>query len=427
MSLGGLWRQPDFLRLWTGQTVSSLGSVVTRTALPLTALIVLQAQPAELGLLAAAGAAPALLVGLLAGVWVDRMRRRPLMIAADVGRAALLLTIPLAALTGVLHIEWLLVVAFLVGGLAVLFDISYQAYVPSLVQADQLVEANSKIGVSDSVAEIGGAALGGALVQAITAPLAILVDAVSFLVSALSLAWIRTPEPVPSAEQEGSWLAQARAGIETVRRDGSLLALAGASASFYLFGGFFGALYDLYALRYLGVTPGMLGLLVAAGGVGALLGAAASRPALARWGYGRVLIVTLAGRVFTGLLTPLATEPGSQAVALLLAGQLLGDFLLSMYFVAALSLRQAIAPPSRLGRVNATMAFLEQGLSPIGLLAGGLIGQAIGPRITLALGALAGLTGAWIVFRSPIRRMVSLAAAQVREEDDLPDRRPAGQ
>jgi MFS family permease len=423
----GLWRHPDFLRLWAGQTVSSLGSVVTRTALPLTAVLVLQSQPAELGLLAAAGALPALLVGLAAGVWVDRMRRRPLMIAADIGRAIFLLSIPLAAVAGILRIEWLLVAAFLVGGLTVIFDVAYQAYVPSLVRPDQLAEANGKIGVSDSIAEIGGSALGGALVQAITAPLAILVDAVSFILAAMSLAWIRTAEPVPSAAEAGSWLEQARAGVETVRRDGSLLALAGASASFYLFGGFFGALYDLYALRYLAVTPALLGLLVAAGGVGALLGAAATRPAVVRWGYGRILIVTFAVKSLAGLLIPLAAGPGATAIALLLAGQLFGDYALSMYFVAALTLRQAIAPPSRLGRVNATMAFLEQGVAPLGLLAGGFIGQALGPRGALALGAAGGLSGAWILFRSPIRRTVLLPTAQVREEDDFADGRPVGQ
>ncbi|HSB90595.1 MAG TPA: MFS transporter [Anaerolineales bacterium] len=427
MKLRGLWHHPDFLRLWAGQTVSSVGSVVTRTALPLTAVLVLQSQPAELGLLAAAGALPALLVGLAAGVWVDRVRRRPLMMAADLGRSILLLTIPLAAVAGVLRIGWLFVVAFLAGGLTVIFDVAYQAYVPSLVRSDQLAEANSKIGVSDSIAEIGGSALGGVLVQAITAPMAILVDAASFVLSAFSLAWIRTPEPVPSASEGGSWLKQARAGVETVRRDGSLLALAGASASGTLFGGFFGALYDLYALRYLAITPALLGLLVASGGVGALLGAAATRPAVARWGYGRILIVTFAAKSLAGLLIPLAAGPGVTAVVLLLTAQLFGDFALSMYFIAALTLRQAIAPPARLGRVNATMAFLEQCVAPLGLLAGGFIGQALGPRGALALGAAGGLSGAWILFRSPIRRTALLPTAQVREEDDFADGRPVGQ
>jgi MFS family permease len=395
---GNLWRHPDFLRLWVGQTVSSVGSVITREALPLTAILVLDAQPGELGILAAAGALPALLIGLFAGVWVDRVRRKPLMIGADLGRALILATIPAAAVAGILRMEWLMTAAFLAGGLTVVFNVAYATYLPSLVRPDQLVEGNSKLGVSDSLAEITGSAAGGALVQAITAPLAILADALSFVVSAISLAGIRTAEAQPRPETTGTWLSEARAGVTTVRDDPRLRSLVGASASFYLFGGFFGALYDLYALRYLAITPAVLGLLVASGGVGALLGAAATGSAVRRWGYGRVLVGAFAAKGLAGFLVPLAAAPGAGAVALLLAAQLFGDFALSMYFVAAISLRQAVAPPAKLGRVNATTEFIEQGIAPLGLLAGGFLGQWLGPRFALSLGAAGSVLGtAWLV------------------------------
>ena len=167
---GSLWRQPDFMRLWVGQTVSSVGSVITREALPLTAILVLDAQPADLGILAAAGALPALLIGLFAGVWVDRVRRKPLMIGADLGRALILVTIPAAALAGILRMEWLMTAAFFAGGLTVVFNVAYATYLPSLVRPDQLVEGNSKLGVSDSLAEITGSAGGGAPGPGDTAP-----------------------------------------------------------------------------------------------------------------------------------------------------------------------------------------------------------------------------------------------------------------
>src|SRR5262249_23335746 len=198
---GGLWSHHDFMRLWAGQTVSQLGSTVTREALPYTAILALGATPIQMGLLGAAGAAPLLLLGLLAGVWVDRLRRRPVMIAADLGRAVLLLSVPGAYLLGLLRIEQLYVVAALVGVLSVFFDVAYQAFLPSLVQREQIFEGNSKLGMSGSVAEIAGPPLGGTLVQLVGGPVTILLDALSFVFSARSLLRIRAPEPAPAAPE----------------------------------------------------------------------------------------------------------------------------------------------------------------------------------------------------------------------------------
>jgi MFS family permease len=206
MPFTGLWRNRDFMPLWAGQTISKFGSQIGDGALQFAAILVLGASPVQLGLLAAARTAPVLLFGLLAGAWVDRLRRRPILIAADLGRGLLLCSIPAAALLGVLGMEQLYIVTALVSLMSLFFDVAYQSYLPALVRRDQLVEGNSKLSISDSVAEIAGPPLGGGLVQLISAPLAILIDALSFLASALALALIRVREPVPPpAQRQHIW------------------------------------------------------------------------------------------------------------------------------------------------------------------------------------------------------------------------------
>ena len=198
----GLWQNTNFMRLWTADVISDFGSTVTREALPLTAILVLGSTPEQMGLLGAIGAAPVVVFGLLAGVWVDRLRRRPIMLAADLGRAALIGSIPLAALLGVLHIEQLYIVAALAGILTVFFNVADQSFLPAVVDREHIVEGNSKLGASGSMAEIGAPATAGTLVQLVTAPIAILVDAVSFLFSALLIWRIRTPEPPPVPHEQ---------------------------------------------------------------------------------------------------------------------------------------------------------------------------------------------------------------------------------
>jgi len=404
-----LWRDPPFRRLWVGQTVSSLGSTVSREALPLTAVLLLSASPFQLGLLAAAGSAAALIFGVPAGLLADRLRRRPLMIAADLARAALLLIIPLAAVLGRLDLSVLLLVSFLVGGWTVLFDVAYPTYLPSLVPKSRLLEANSKLEVGDSLAEIGGAALGGTLVQFLGGPLAILVDALSFMVSAVSLSLIRRREsrPTPAESSAGLW-REALAGWKWVQQDPRLRALAGATGFFYFFGGFFGALYVLFAIRELSIQPAVLGLLIAAGGVGALLGAAAAGRATRRFGIGRTLAAAFWARSALALLTPLAPAVAPWGALFLLVGQLAGDFALMIFFVLELSLRQSLAPPAILGRVNASMELLALGLSPFGLLAAGIVAEAVGLRPALLIGVIGSALGGIWLLRSPVPGIADL-------------------
>src|SRR5947209_2645722 len=288
--LTGLWKDSDFVKLWLGQTVSLFGSGITGIALPLTAVLVLAATPAQMGILGALDGIAVLVIGLLAGVLVDRVRRRPLLIATDLGRAFILGTIPLAALLGVLHIGQLYVVAAIAGMLTVLFNVAHPAFLPSLIPQESLVEANSKLGISDSLAEIGGPAVAGPLVQLISAPFALFFDALSFLFSACCLGLIHTPEPPPTAlKQRKSLWHDLVEGLRLVLKNPLLRALAASAGIFSLFGNFIGALYALYVIRQLGAPPIFLGLLIATGGVSALVGALLAERVVRRFGLGRTV------------------------------------------------------------------------------------------------------------------------------------------
>ena len=402
----GLWRNVDFLRLWIGQTISELGSHITRDGLPLLAVLTLGATPAQMGLLSAVSGAPVLLFGLVAGVWVDRLRRRPILIAADVGRALLLASIPAAAFLGVLGIGQIYVVAALVGALAVFFGVAYRSYLPSLVEREHIVEGNSKLALSESVSEIAGSGLAGVLVQILTAPVAILLDALSFVASVLSIALIRKPEPPPAPpETRRPIMRELTEGLRTVGRNPVLRALAGGAATLSFFGNFFAALYGLYAIRTLGMGPAMLGVTIAVGGVGSLLGALLAEPAVRRLGLGRTMIGALFLGSCASMLVPLARGSLPVAVAMMMAAQLFGDCLRTIYFVNETSLRQTITPDRLLGRMNATVDFLAEGAGPLGALAGGFLGGIIGLRPTLALAALNGAFAALWLLGSPIRRL----------------------
>jgi MFS family permease len=280
----GLRWHPSFLRLWAGQSISLLGSRVTMIALPLTAVSVLHATTFEMGILTAAGPLAYLLVGLPAGAWVDRLPRRPVMIVADLGRAILLASIPIASILGVLSMAQLSLVALLVGVLTVFFDVAYQSLLPLVVRTDQLLEANSKLQVSDSVTQVAGPGVGGGLVQLLGAPVAIAADAVSFVISAVSLVLVQAREAAPSG-QESRHLGRAiQVGVATVLRTPSLGALAGVGVTFYLFDNVLLAVYVLYMTRTLHFASAQVGVIFGLGGVGGLVGATIAERVTARLG-----------------------------------------------------------------------------------------------------------------------------------------------
>jgi predicted MFS family arabinose efflux permease len=402
----GLWMNSDFVKLWLGQTVSYFGSGITGIALPLTAVLVLAATPTQMGILGALDGVSVLVIGLLAGVWVDRVRRRPLLLAADLGRAFVLSTIPLAALLGVLGIWQLYLVAALAGLLTVLFTVAHSAYLPSLIPRESLVEANSKLAMSDALAEIGGPAVAGPLVQLISAPFALFFDALSFLFSACCLGLIHTPEPPPTAlEQRKSIWSDLVEGLRMVLKNPLLRALAVSAGTFSLFGNFVGALYALYVIRQVSAPPIFLGFLIATGGVSALVGAFIAERVVRHIGLGRTAGLGLFLYGVTGLLIPLAGGSVALALSLLFLSQLLGDASVSIYLIAEVSLRQSLVPANMLGRTNASMQFLSQGVAPLGALLAGILGGLIGLRLTILIGVLGVmLAGTWLLL-SPVRKV----------------------
>jgi Na+/melibiose symporter-like transporter len=403
--LGGLWRDADFRNLWGAQTVSLLGSQVTALALPLTAALALEATPAQMGLLCAAGAAPALLLGLFVGVWVDRRRRRPIMIAADLGRAALLLLVPAAALLGVLRIELLYIVALLAGALSLLFEVAYRAFVPALLAREQLVDANGKLELSRSAAEIGGPGLAGGLIGLAGAPLAIAADAVSFLGSALLLMRLRAPEPAPASRDHRGIREEIGEGLRVIAGSPPLRVLAGCTGVAVLFSSLLEAVFVLYLTRALGLAPGLVGLIFASGNVGFLAGALLGERAARRVGVGPAIA---GGLLLTGLgdlLVPLAGGPPAVVVLLLLAAQFLFGCGLTIYNINQVSLRQALTPDHLQGRVSATFSLVFWSGVPLGALAGGALGELIGLRGALLLAAAGELGAALWLWRSPLRAL----------------------
>ena len=402
--LSGLWHNPDFVKLWVGQTISNFGSGITGIALPLTAVLLLSASPVQMGVLGALDGLAVVVFGLLAGVWVDRVRRRPLLIASDLGRALLLGSIPLAALTGMLSLTQLYGVAALVGILTVFFNVADESYLPTLIPQEQLVEANSKLAMSDSLAEMSGPALAGPLVQLLSAPLAIVFDALSFLVSALGVGLIRTsePQPKPAAQQQSAW-RESIEGLRTLRRDSRLRALAISGGLFNFFGNFIGTLYILYIVRELHMSALIVGFLVAAGGVSALVGTFIARRVIRRIGLGFSIGGMLAFYGLTGSLIVFAHGSLWLAATFLFAAQLIGDASVSIYFIAEVSLRQSIIPNDLLGRVNASMQLVTRGALPVSAILAGILGEMIGLRLTIAIGVLGVISaGLWLLL-SPVR------------------------
>lgn len=399
----GLRRNPEFLKLWAGESVSLLGSQVTALALPLVAAVALRATPVEMGVLAAADTAPILALGLVAGAWSDRRRRRPLLLAANAGRAALLATIPLAALLGRLALPQLYAVAFLVGALGVVFDTTYQAYLPALVARDALVAGNARLEVSRSVAQVVGPAAAGALVALVTAPLAIALDAGSFVVAAVSVALIRRPEPAPAAGEKRLGLGrEIVAGLRYIAMHRLLRALTAATGLANLASGAIFALLILYLARDLALPPAVIGALLTVGGPAALLGALSVDRIAGRLDVGRTLVV--GSLVFTAgdFALALAGGPRGATVAVLALAQALIGFGSPVYNVTAISLRQSLTPDALLGRVTASARVVTVGALPLGALLGGALGARLGLRPTLLVAACwALLLPAWLAL-SPV-------------------------
>jgi MFS family permease len=403
-ALGGrLWRNADFVRLWIGQTVSEAGTQVSQLAVPTVAILLLRATPFQVGLLTALEFLPFPVLGLVAGVYADRLRRRPLMIASDLGRMLALLTIPIAFSLGVLRIEQLYLVGLVVGVFNVFFGISYQSYLPALIERADLVEGNSKLEVSRSTAQLAGPAIAGVAIQAIGAARAIYIDAASFLISAVSLWIIRKPEPEPkpgSASGRTGFWHEMWEGIQVVIGNPTLWKIAGCTATWNLGSNMAFAVELIFMYRYLHMAPALVGVVFAVGAVGALLGAIATGPIVARVGVGRTLFLSA---VSGGLLMATVLAAYTNA-AVFLSALFFIEFLLgSPYNITQVSLRQAITPDRVQGRMNATIRTIVWGTIPIGSVLGGLLAGIIGVPQTIVLGGFVTLLASGWILAGPIR------------------------
>ena len=383
-----LWRNRDFLKLWTGESVSLLGSQVTELALPLTAVIALRAGPAEMGILGAARFLPYLVLTLPAGLIADRFRRRPILIWANLGRALLIGLVPGLALIDALRIEQLYAIGAAVGSLTVIFDVTYWSYLPSVVEREQLTEGNSRLMATSAVASVGGPGLGGLLVQLLTAPIALLVDAASFAFSSVSLAVIRRAEVAPPRVAGRSIGQDLRDGLATVAGNRILRSLAGTAGLYNLFNAWIDALFVLFAVGRLGLTPGTIGLVISAGAAGALAGSLAAAPVARRIGIGPAVVWSVVLECVAMLPIAFVGGPTPLVLAVLIAVFFVNGAGVSLSSVHAITVRQTLTPDVLLGRMTASYRLIGYGGIPVGAFLGGVVGELIGVRGAIGVGAV---------------------------------------
>ncbi len=384
---GGLWRHGDFLKLWSAQSVSQFGSNISQIALPLVAVLVLHATAFEVATLGTVDFLPFLLFALPAGVWVDRLPRRPILVLSDLGRTLALGSIPLAAALHHLTLAQLYVAGFVTGTLTVFFDVSYQSYLPSLVDREQLVDGNSKLEISRSAAQIGGPGIGGLLVRAFTAPYAVLVDALSYLWSALFIFGIHRREDVPKrAVDAPSMRRELVDGLKYLVRHRYWRPISMSTATFNFFGNVSGAILIVYAVRRLHMSPLEIGVTFALSNAGALVAALFTGRIGNRFGVGRAIILANVLGSVPLVLVPLA--PASDPIPFLVVAFTFVGFGVVLYNVTAISLTQSLTPERLLGRVNASRRFIVWGTIPLGALVGGALATTIGLRPTIFVGSL---------------------------------------
>jgi MFS family permease len=416
-----LWSNSAFVRVWTAASISIFGSLITRIALPLVAILTLDAGPIEVAVLRSMDLVAALIVGLVAGAWVDRLRRRPVLIWADLGRAALLSVIPMSFVMGTLALWQLLAVAGLAAVLTTFFDAADNAYLPTIVERERLLEANSALAASGSVAEFAGFGISGILVQLLTGPITIVINAVTYLVSAMLLLTVRhTEAPPPLREDREPVLDEIRHGIRLVRHDPVLRAFAGAQMLMSMLWGVFGATWFLFAIDELGVSPALVGIVAGVGGASSFIGAIVATRSTARWGIGRVAIAAMLLSALGNLFIPLAPAGLPLiAVACLLAQQLISDSAITVYDVTETSVRQALVADRELGRVASTFQVLSAGAQLFATIGAGLLAEVIGLRATSFLAPLGGLLAGAILFWSPVRTLLVLPMRDHRSPAEI--------
>jgi MFS family permease len=408
--VSGVFALRDFRLLLFGQATSQLGTQVSGVAIPLLAVLTLEASALEVGIVSASSTVAFALIGLPAGAWLDRWRRRPILVASDVVRSILLATIPLAALFGVLTITQLVMVSLLTGFARVFFDVGMQSYIPSVTGRDKVLAGNSSVEMARASGQVVGPGLGGALVSLIGAASVVLIQAVTFAISAASLLAIRAREPViPTQAGRPRLWGQIREGLSFVARNRIFRATAICSGASNFSFAVASAVNFIFMSRTLGLSPTAIGLIIAAGSVTVIAGAAFTPKLSERLGSARIMWLSLLVAGPITLLGPLA-QPG-WLVVLIVVSIAAGEFGQIIYAITNVSLRQRLCPERMLGRVNATMRFLIMGLFPIGAVVGGVLGELFGARETLWISG-------GIMLLSPLP--VYLALRSVRDVEEIP-------
>ena len=418
-----LLRHPDFLKLWTAETISVFGSAITQLALPIIAATTLDVTPFEFGLLTTIEFLPFILFSLPAGVWVDRLRRRPILIAGDIGRAIAIASIPVAFAFDALTIWQLYIVGFVSGILTVFFDVAYQSYLPSVVDRDQLVEGNSKLEITRSASQILGPGLAGILIGVLKAPFAMLLDSVSYVISAIFVFFIRRPEPPVVAHDEEahgpkpSMRQEIAVGLRYVTGHRWLRNVAATTGISNFFGNVINAILILYLVDERGLGPEAIGFAFSVASVGFLIGAFTTNRITNRLGVGRMLVLSSVGFSLSNL--PIAFAPDELIWPALALSGFVGGFCSTAWNINQVSLRQAITPPRMQGKMNATMRFIVWGTIPLGAILGGALGSVIGLHQTIIIGALGGLIAFIPVTLSSVRHIVTMPD-QVDDEAGAP-------
>jgi len=421
---GGLWRHADFLKLWSAESISVFGSQFSQLALPLVAVLLLDASAFAVSALFVVEFLPFILFALPAGVWVDRLRRKPILVLGDLGRAVLLGSIPLAYAFDALTLPHLYLVGFLVGVCTVFFDVAYQSYLPSLVERHQLVEGNSKLEVSRSMSQLAGPGAAGGIVSALGAPVAVLLDSISFVLSAVFLFAIRKRETLPeraSKAERPSMLADAREGLRFVVGNPYLRAISMCTGTSNFFWSMGGALLVVYAVRELEMSAALLGLAFSLGNAGPLLAAFSTSRISSRLGVGPTILGMSLLFSASLLFVPLATK--ALALPFLVASGVLGGFGGVAYNITQVSFRQAICPERMQGRMNAAIRFLVWGTMPLGALLGGTLGTWLGLRTALWIAAIGALFTFLPILFSPVPKLREMPAPV--EEPPLPSQAEA--
>lgn len=405
-----LWRHPDFVRVWSAAAVSILGSQITIIALPFIALTMLGASVFQVSLLAAVEMLPFLFFTLPAGAWLDRVRRRPVLVAADIGRGLALLTIPAAYILDSLTIEQLFVVAFVTGTFSAFFDIADASYLPAILDRDDLVDGNANLQISYSVAQIGGPTLGGNLIAVMAAPFAIAVDALSFFVSGGFISSIRRRETKPerrvdASGQPTSMVAEVAEGLRYVLGNGYLRAIAASTGTTNLFGAALFGVFPVLIWHELKLPPAFFGTVMGLASVGFLAGAAVSSRLPNRIGLGRTIVLATALGPPAFLLLTLTPASLNVAAVTLFVGWFVAGMSQVIYNVAQVSLRQAITPSDMQSRMNATMRFIVWGTLPVGSLLGGVMATLLPVRAALVIAAVASSAAILPLLLSPLRSL----------------------